>query len=320
MRLPQPFIDSQFFQFGALKEFLGALGGSVDKAEIREIERISALGLPPITSVDALGVLFGVNTGLLWSILHNSDRYYRRFVLPKGRGFREICAPRVSLKVIQKWISVQLCRNWHAAQHVYGFVPGRSHVDAARVHLGATWVFSVDIANFFGTTPQAVVVTGLTRLGYSLECARLMSDFCCLREVLPQGAPSSPVLSNIAISSIDRELETFADYYGTRLSRYADDIVFSGVGEFPARLQTDIAALFDRSPWRLAAGKTEMSKLPNRLKVHGLLVHGDRIRLTKGYRNRLRAFRHLVSAGRIRDVDLSRVRGHIVFSDFIERN
>lgn len=74
-----------------------------------------------------------------------------------------------------------------------------------------------------------------------------------------------------------------------------------------------------RTPWQLADDKTRLAEVPQRLKVHGLLVHGSRARLTKGYRNKLRAYRHLLETKRIGDDDVARVKGHLSYASFVDR-
>ena len=152
MKLPQPLLDSRFFQFGSFEEFSRAMAESWEPSETSEAKRLVDLGIPPVTSPVALATMFGLNAGIVWSMQNRPLRYYRSFRIPKGNGEREIDAPRVLLKIIQKWLSVQLARAYAPPVHVYGFVPNRSHIDAATVHCGARWVFSLDIANFFPST------------------------------------------------------------------------------------------------------------------------------------------------------------------------
>lgn len=320
MRLPQPLLDSQFFQFTNLAELLKALEGEVSANELELVKKMAANGLPPITSRSVLAAMLGINSGLIWSFIARPQKHYRTFEIPKGQATRRIDAPRVALKVVQKWISCRLQHCYVAPEHVYGFIPGLSHVDAAAVHCGAEWVFGVDIKDFFQTTRIGIVARNLVRIGFDALGAETVARLCCLRDALAQGAPSSPVLSNICFSDLDTSLAQLATQYQVRLTRYADDIAFSGCGIFPEELRADVLALFSASPWRLADQKTNLAELPNRLKVHGLLVHGEKVRLTKGYRNRIRAYEHLLAAGKIQSGDILMVRGHIGYSDFVLRH
>lgn len=319
MKLPQPLLESLFFQFTSLDEMGRAMAQFWEPDEAAEAKRLVDRGLPPVTSVMALATMLGLNPGLVWSMRHRPQRYYRSFSIPKGNGRRYIDAPRVLLKIIQKWISVHLVRVYVAPAHVYGFVPGRSHIDAASLHCGARWVFSVDIADFFPSTRATQVFQALSALGFNLQSAELLSQLMCLRHVLAQGAPTSPVISNVCMSEVDRQLAGIASTHGLRLTRYADDIVFSGTADVPINLEQDVRAIFALTPWRIADSKVSMDVAPARLKVHGLLVHGDVVRLTKGYRNKVRAYQHLMDRSSIKQEDLARVRGHLEYSKRIER-
>lgn len=319
MKPPLPYFESPFFLFSEPADFIKALGDSIPHEEQVLIQTLIQNGLPPVTSRYTLSTMFGVNPGLIWSMENRTKRYYRTFSIPKGNGVRRIDAPKVALKLIQKWFAVQLGQLFTPRSHVFGFIRGRSHIQAATVHIGAKWTFSVDIRDFFPSTPEPLVRENLFRLGFPEEGATLMARLSCLNGALAQGSPTSPILSNICFESIDAELETLAQKYSIRVSRYADDIVFSGDDELPPELQDAVFALFESTPWVLADEKTELAKLPLRLKVHGLLVHGDKVRLTKGYRHRLRAYKHLLNKGSIREGELMKVIGHLKYGDYIER-
>ena len=319
MRLPHPLLDSKFFLFTSADEFNRAMGEETSTEEFTEIARIVALGLPPISSRTALATMFGINPGIIWSFEKHTRLHYRSFTIPKGKGggVRAIDAPRVALKILQKWLSVHLERVFTPAPHVFGFVTGRSHVDAAIIHSNSRWIFSADIADYFQTTPCALVAESLMELGFAREAALLLANLTCLDGNLAQGAPSSPVLSNLCFKFMDVSLSEIATKYGVRMTRYADDIVFSGLGTCPDELEADVKQLFANGPWKLSPKKTKLDVLPSRLKVHGLLVHASHVRLTKGYRNKLRAYRHLLAKDKIRDEDLPSVRGHLHYADFI---
>jgi hypothetical protein len=109
-----------------------------------------------------------------------------------------------------------------------------------------------------------------------------------------------------------------AQEYGVRYSRYADDIVFSGQGDFPGNLPQKAKGVIESGGWKVSPEKEWLSRRPNRLKVHGLLVHGERPRLTKGYRNKVRAFKHLLEANRVSDEDKARICGHLSYAKSVE--
>lgn len=315
MRLPHHLVSAPCFSFSEASDVVRALGPDRAYGEAEEITRLAEIGLPPVTSPNTLAVMMGYHPNFIWSILNRTRNHYRIFSIPKGQGSRRIEAPRVALKIIQKWLSFHFQNRWVPHKCVHGFVSGRSHITAAAQHLGARWVFSVDIKNFFPSTQAIQVRTALQELGYreelSLDC---LMTLCCLNGRLVQGAPTSPSISNIALHDIDVILSDLADQYDIVFTRYADDIVFSGTGDIPSDLEKKVDQIFSKSAWKLSKTKRYLAVSPHRLKVHGLLVHGDRVRLTKRYRNRIRAYKYLAENNRIRPQDIATVNGHLSYA------
>ncbi len=318
MRLSHPLFSSVGFQFSSAVDLLKALDGACGAEELDAVTRLYELRLPPVTSSITLATILGINPGLIWSFQYRTSRYYREFHIKKGRGLRAIQAPRVALKLIQKWLSIVWADALSFPDHVYGFIQGRSHIDAALIHVDANWVFSVDIRDFFRSTPKALVASRFVELGYPDSGASLLANLTCLNGFLAQGAPSSPILSNLCFSEMDLRLREIADRHQLRLTRYADDVVFSGTAEIPETFRFEVESLFIAGPWKLAPEKMEMAMHPNRLKVHGLLVDGQLPRLTKGYRNKLRAFHHILKKADLPASDRVRLAGHISYSNFVE--
>jgi hypothetical protein len=319
MRLPHDLVEAPLFLFQEPSQLIQALGDRASAELVAEIERLTELGLPPLVSQEALATMIGVNTGLIWSFINRPNKHYRTFEIRKGRGVRNITAPRVAIKVVQKWLSIHIGRSYQAPSHVYGFVSGRSHVDAALNHVGASWAFSADIRAFFETTPQNAVVEALRYIGYNEVSANLVAKLCCFRGFLAQGAPTSPVLSNICFRTLDEAVVKLAQKFQCRVTRYADDIVFSGSGEFNPELRNELEQLMENTPWNLAPEKMSIQPIKGRIKIHGLLISQENVRLTRGYRNQLRAYAHvLVKKGASAD-GYSKLMGHIEYARFVNR-
>lgn len=317
MRLPHELVENPLFQFHAVDELLAAMGERVTPQDAIRIRRLSELGLPPIVSEDALAALIGINPGIVWSFLKRPSRHYRTFSVPKGRGQRILVAPKVGIKIVQTWLAFHLSRSYQAPDHVFGFVRGRSHIGAATAHIGADWAYSVDIENFFPSTPELLVRKALLRVGYDQSSAELIAKLCSLNGRLPQGAPTSPTLSNLCFAAIDATLSQLAAEYGCRVTRYADDIVFSGKGARPDTLQLRTRQLFEGTPYRIAGHKELVQPLKGRIKIHGLLIKQNGIRLTKGYRNKLRAYNYNLSKMDKSSHDYHKLRGHIQYGNLV---
>lgn len=314
MRLPQHLLDALCFTFPTVEDFLEAFAGTDEQIEL--VKCLASKGLPPIVSTEALATMLGLNSGLIWSFVSRPHRHYNSYTIPKGRGERQIDAPRVALKVVQKWLSHHLARAYIAPDHVFGFVPSRSHIGAALVHAGADWAFSVDVTDFFRSTPQDRVQDAYRFLGYDNQGAQLLGSLSCFKGVLAQGAPTSPPLSNICFRYLDESLSGIARQFDARLTRYADDIVFSGAGTLPVGISEAVYAIFADGPWTINEEKTRIEPLKGRIKIHGLLVHDSRVRLTKGYRNKIRAYAHILKT-RESPQNLHRLVGHVEYAKHV---
>jgi hypothetical protein len=159
----------------------------------------------------------------------------------------------------------------------------------------------------------------LQSLGYSKNGADLITALCCYGQGLAQRSPASPVLSNLAFRSVDLQFSQITEQSRLQYTRYADDIVFSGLGIFPEELPSKVRQIIEHHGWMVAEHKETLSLSPKRLKVHGLLVNGSKPRLTKGYRNRIRAYKHLMSFGRVAPEGLLRVKGHLAYAASVEQ-
>ena len=305
--------------FSVLDDFLKALPDDYAPASREVIARLHAAGLPPVTSVASLAILFGFSSRILTSMAHRSDKFYRVFRIHKGRGrYRVIQAPRVALKVIQKWLSFHLAQSLTYPAYVHGFVPGRSHLTAAQCHVGSEWVYSLDIENFFPTTSMRKVTEALRGLGYNEAGAKLIANLCCYSGNLSQGSPASPVLSNLVFREVDARIAELAVQLGITYTRYADDLVFSGHGDFPEAIK-QVKEWIGTAGWTISEEKEHFAKLPKeRLKVHGLLVHGNAPILTKGYRKKIRTYKFLLSNQKIKEDDVARIMGHLSYAKFVE--
>jgi len=306
--------------FASVEHFLKALPEEVQGLYAQDCKQLCAKYLPPVVSIRCLATLFGYSAKFTGALYRRSENYYRTFTIPKGKKRRTINAPKVALKVIQKWFGFHLAEAVKFDGSVYGFVKGRSAVDAAALHCGADWIYSVDIENFFPSTPLAKVAEALTEIGYPQHGAELIAKLCCYTGGLAQGSPASPVLSNLVFRAADAELVAIAEVHKLCFTRYADDVVLSGKGEFPEEIKPLVRNVIESRGWKIAQAKERLSKRPNRLKVHGLLVHGEKPRLTKGYRNRIRAFKHLLAKEAIDPEDYARVMGHLSYAQSIGIN
>ncbi len=173
--------------------------------------------------------LVGYKYEFILGITNATDLYYRKFKIHQRNGkIRHISEPMPSLKEIQQWIKDSILDKVELTPYAKAYRKGYSIKDNAKYHRNRDAVISLDIKNFFDNIKIKRVIRVFKECGYSNEVAVLLSKLCCYKERLPQGAPTSPVISNIIMNNIDTELATFAKCNELRFTRYADDITFSG--------------------------------------------------------------------------------------------
>lgn len=174
--------------------------------------------------------LLGVEVNRLEEILNNVSGHYQEFWMRKrSGGYRMISAPDKDLQAIQSTIYSRILSSVtivHPA--AVGFRCGRSVVDNAAPHLGKRYVLKMDIHDFFGSIRSSRVRQTFKKIGYPENVSKVLGALCCLHRHLPQGAPTSPALSNIVGYEMDRKLAALAAEYGVTYTRYADDLTFSG--------------------------------------------------------------------------------------------
>lgn len=152
---------------------------------------------------------------------------YTVFTIPKKSGpARQIAAPISPLKILQKKLCFILSSVVDPKHSVHGFVRGRNIRTNALVHAGKKYIFSIDLEDFFPSINFGRV-RGLFMgppFRLNAKVATILAQICTFNNSLPQGAPTSPVVSNLLCRKMDQQLNRLARNYRCDYSRYADDI------------------------------------------------------------------------------------------------
>lgn len=155
---------------------------------------------------------------------------YVEFSIPKKSGHsRTITAPVTALKILQRKLSQVLYSVYEPKASVHGFLPSRSIVTNAKQHLRKKFVLNIDLEDFFGSIHFGRVRGIFIAPPYHLpeEVATVLAQICCHSNKLPQGAPTSPIVSNMICVRLDSQLRLLAKEFKCTYTRYADDITFS---------------------------------------------------------------------------------------------
>ena len=230
--------------------FLGAGVSSGLVYEGGDAAKVAALGLPPlVTASDVAGAIGIAERELAFLCYHRgaaTTDHYSRFLIPKRRGgTRVISSPKPRLRVAQSWLLAQVLTPLPVHPAAMAFRPGLSVADNAAHHAGRAVVARIDLKDFFPSVTLPRVRRLFQSFGYNGGVATLLAllatespraavtldgtrRFVALGErCLPQGACTSPALTNLLCRRLAARLAGAAKRLGFTYTRYADDLVFS---------------------------------------------------------------------------------------------
>lgn len=229
------------------------------------------------------------------------QKRYTLFLIPKKRGgYRTIHAPVPGLKAILRCLNfVLLCvYDGKYEDNAMGFIPGRSVKDNAGRHAGKHYVFNIDLKDFFPSIDLYRIKAILQLPPFNLKneqepLAYLIANLCCeaidverrdakgelykkTAAVLPQGAPTSPALTNFIARRMDRQLKGVAKRFGVAYTRYADDITFSSnhnVYQKESEFILEVRKIIAEQGFLINESKVRLQQSGFRQEVTGLIVN-----------------------------------------------
>ena len=280
--------------------------------------------LPYIFNVDHLASICGISPSLLHLFLSNKRKAYSTFKLPKKKGgFRLINAPSKNMKLLQRWILDNILYKLNAGEYAHGFIPNKSIVTNASVHIGQELVLGIDLKDFFPSITLKRVIGLFRSIGYTEEISHVMGELCTFNWRLPQGAPTSPMISNLIAWGMDIKLSQFCKKRDINYSRYADDITISGGKNLP-KYKTLIYRMIEAEGFSINWDKVRLHGRGSSQRVTGLVVN-DKVTLGRKKKKELRAIVHnIVKNGHTaanKDNDpffKERIFGHLAFAKMVE--
>lgn len=159
---------------------------------------------------------------------HNLDYIYNTWSIKKSNGgVRLITSPEEHLKKFQQFINKYILKYADISIHAHGYVKNKSIVTNAIEYCNKKVVICMDIRGFFSNIRGHQVYDVFINLGYTKEISEILTTFCTYKDRLAVGVPTSPSISNVILKNIDLQLDSIANLYGFKYTRYADDITFS---------------------------------------------------------------------------------------------
>jgi len=237
--------------------------------------------LPVIFDFVHLAMYFKCSSEVLKGVVANVERHYNEYkIRKKAGGDRPIEAPDYLLKDIQRWIYINiLCKDTSINDCVHGFIPKSMNKDKVRgvltnaaPHARYDWLINIDLKNFFHTVILDKVKDYFSSLGYENEVVKTLTALCTYKSRLPQGAPTSPMLSNIIASTMDVMMLKYCNKRGIVYTRYADDLTFSANSDVEVPPIEDIYKIVYLNGFKVNRMKTKVRYKGCRQEVTGLTV------------------------------------------------
>lgn len=287
----------------------GLEGKATDEAQL------TTRGLPILRDATELADALGITLSRLrWLTYHRRGVtvvHYHRFGIPKKTGgIRSISAPKRDLKAAQAWVFEHVMKPLPIPEPAHGFVTGRSILTNALPHVGKRVVCNLDVEGFFPTVGFRRVKGVFSKLGYGEQVAtvlalltteppRLPASLDGRRywialgdRALPQGACTSPAITNFVCRRLDARLSGLARHFGFAYTRYADDLTFSGDDRANVgKLLGCVRKVLESEGFTEHEDKTRIMGRGRRQEVTGVVVN-DKPALARDERRELRALLH----------------------------
>jgi retron-type reverse transcriptase len=283
------------------------------------LERLEKYNLPVFNTIQDLAMAMDITVSQLRFLAFNRKistiSHYKRFKIPKkSGGERLISAPMPKMKRAQYWILDSILEKIPLEPNAHGFRRGRSILTNAKPHIGSDVVINLDLENFFPSISYKRVKGLFQALGYSPAIATILGLICTeptLEEVeidnksyfvatserhLPQGAPTSPAISNILCRRLDRRLANMAATKGFTYTRYADDITFSAsenASRYVGKILRNARDIVTHEGSIVHPHKTRILRKSRQQEVTGIVVN-EKANIDRATLKRFRATLHQI--------------------------
>lgn len=297
-------------------------------------EKLYSNNVPLIYNLTHLSKLTGLKKNYIIKAAvssKHSEAYYRKFAINKKNGGKRIInEPLPNLKRVQYWILQNILSEITVSPYAKAYIVKRGLKQNLRFHKGQKKVLNLDIKDFFPSITQEQVENVFKSVGYSTTLTKYLAKLCMLENYLPQGAPTSPYLSNIVMKPFDDEVSKYVRSLNINYSRYADDMTFSG--DFDENHIVEfIKDTLSKYNFVLNENKTKLMYNSQRQIVTGVVVN-NKIQLSKEKRKQLRLILHYLKLNGVDDFlvknninktkekFLNSLMGQVSFGLYLNRN
>lgn len=224
----------------------------------------------------------------LYTVSNQIETHYHPVVISKkSGGRRKLLVPDALLRTIQRNLLHHVLEEFQISEFACAYKKGTSIVDNARPHVGAKLVLKLDIQDFFDQITWILVYqNAFPGTHFPPAIRKMLTEFCCVRGRLPQGAPTSPTVSNLVMRPFDVHMGEWCREREIRYTRYCDDLTFSGVFA-PEEVIRKVRGFLQVYGFELNRKKTRVLDRGNAQSVTGIVVN-EKAQVSRAYRRKLR--------------------------------
>ncbi len=284
---------------------------------------IDSLNLPMLTCFDDIVKEVRLEANLVyWLTKKDAYKKYRTFYIAKRDGTqREINAPTLSVKLMQRWILENILYKIRTSKYSYGFEKknGSPLVRCAEMHKNNLYILKVDLKDFYPSIHRQRVFYEFVNIGYNAEVADLLTNVCVLNDKLPQGAVTSAYLANLICRKLDSRIAGYCNKRNIVYTRYADDLTFScDDRDLLKRVHRMIKVIVEDEGFVLNNKKTIFMTPKCQKRVLGITINDNLIKAPREIKRMIRAMLHYAVATGDYSMN-NKIRGYIAYVDSIEK-
>ena len=282
----------------------------------------NSLCIPTINDFCDLSRLLSISENTLYLMINKKNYFYSVFSIKKKNGSeRTIAKPSLSLKVIQKWILVEILQKIKVSKESMAFVPNKNGLkESAELHKNNLFLLQMDISHFFDSIKFNRVYCLFLNMGYSKEVAYILSELCTFNGAIPQGAVTSPYIANLICYKMDARINGVCRKRDIVYSRYADDMCFSCDNRIELnKVKAIISKIIIDEGFNINESKTRISSPMSRKSVLNITINDNKIHVVKKYKRILRSkIFHAITTGDYHDKES--IIGSIAYVTSIEED
>jgi len=262
----------------------------------------------------------GINKSYLLRLSQNHNKCYKSYYIEKKSGaMRIIDAPNRELKAVQGWILRNILENQQISERAHGFIKGRGIKTNAKFHLNKHYIICLDIKDFFPSITEVRIYSIFNNIYDNQETVDVLSRLCTYKKRLPQGAVTSPMLSNIVFKKTDDEITQICNKIRVEYTRYADDLTFSANDTIRfKRLQPEIEEIITKYGFELNKKKTRFFSGRGRMLITGLLLNSGQLTIGRDRKRKIRAALYNYIVKKDESVNINKLAGMLAFIRDIE--